>query len=90
LAFEREFQIKYPEEDDIDLKDLENALEGLRTQDIVVGNDWEYGTPTVYTASELIDRAEAERMIAVLMRTLGFNSIRFKWKRPRFIVRPMG
>ncbi|MBN1569114.1 MAG: hypothetical protein JXA73_14790 [Acidobacteria bacterium] len=45
--------------------------------------------PDVYTPKEYIDRAEAERMIAVVMRLHGFDSIRCKWKRPKFIITPV-
>jgi len=45
--------------------------------------------PNVYTPAEFIDRAEAERLIAELMKLRGFDKIRCKWKRPKVIVIPV-
>jgi len=45
--------------------------------------------PDVYSPEEFIDRAEAERMIADVMRANGYENIRCKWKRPKFIITPI-
>lgn len=45
--------------------------------------------PDIFTAKDLIDRAEAERMIDWYLRSLGFNGCVQKWKRPSCIVRPL-
>lgn len=45
--------------------------------------------PDVYTPKDVIDRNEAERMIAAVMKSRGFENIRCKWKRPKFIIYPV-
>ncbi|MFW6242878.1 MAG: hypothetical protein ACOC2W_01855 [bacterium] len=40
----------------------------------------------VYTPKDYIDKKEAERMIAKLMKHYGFDEIRCKWKRPKIFV----
>jgi len=40
----------------------------------------------IYTPKDYIDKKEAERMIAKLMKYYGFNEIRCKWKRPKMFV----
>jgi len=57
--------------------------------DILIGNDWEHGTPTIYTAKDYIDRPEAERMLRALMLHLGFRSIKLKWNKPKTVITPI-
>jgi len=45
--------------------------------------------PNVYTAADVIDRAEAERMLRTLLATTGVTQCRFVWKRMGFIVTPV-
>jgi hypothetical protein len=45
--------------------------------------------PNIYTPRELINRAEAERMIAEVMKLHGFDSIRCKWMRPKLLIIPV-
>jgi hypothetical protein len=72
-----------------DIAKLTAILEKLNTQRIVVGDDWEHGTPSIYTASEYIDRRIAEEMLSDMLWKLGITWAQFKWKRPRIIVQPV-
>lgn len=51
--------------------------------------DPESAIPNVYTPKDFIDRAEAEKMIACLMKLHGVKNIKCVWRKPRFIVVPM-
>lgn len=90
IQFQIELKNKYPfsfgGEELLELLDIE---EKLKTQEVFISNDWDYGTPTIYTASDFIDRKEAEKMLTVMMRGLGFKNVRFKWLRTKVIVRPI-
>lgn len=46
--------------------------------------------PDIYTTADAITRAEANRMLAVLMRELGYGRCKFAWRRlpNRFVVTP--
>lgn len=46
--------------------------------------------PDVFTAADAITRAEANRMLAVLMREMGYGRCKFAWRRlPRaFVITP--
>lgn len=91
LDFEREFQAENPEyADEKEIREMEEVLRRLENEPVVIGDDWQHGTPTIYTANELIDRKTAEQMLSAMMAGLRFQSVRFKWKRPKFVVRPMG
>jgi hypothetical protein len=45
--------------------------------------------PNIYTTREYIDRTEAERMLNVFLRSLGYNSVQYKWIRPMIIITPV-
>jgi len=70
-----------------DIKRLKFALAAIETGKIYA-DDLETKMPNVYSPKPLIDRAEAELMIAEVMRYHGFDNIRCKWKRPKSIIIP--
>ena len=80
---------KYPEIDwTDDLYQSELALKKVTLGEIHI-EDPDSSITNIYTQKECIDRKEAERMIKVLLKLHGFNDVRFKWNRPKFIVIPM-
>lgn len=72
--------------DDINHSTL--ALEAIALKGIYIDGP-DSDIPNVYSPAEFIDRIEAERMIAEVMKLHGFNSIRCKWKRPKIVVIPV-
>ena len=65
------------------------VLEDLETQEFAMIG----GEPglTLYTSAKGINRREAERMLAWwLYGTQGFANPKFVWKKPKYIVEPMG
>jgi hypothetical protein len=74
-----------------DIAYVHSVLETLRNQPFWFNPDDDMsrrGTPNIYTATDWIDRAEAERMLTYFMSTLGHHNPRFHWKRPKIIFQP--
>jgi len=70
-------------------RDCERILRVLsRSNYYVEARSSEAGFPSIYTSRKYIDRAEAERMIAHFMSTLGVAACRCKWLRPKFTMVP--
>ena len=67
---------------------LETALRGIDEGGVYIERTDDEGLPTLYTSAEWIDRAEAERMLRVLMASLGYSSVRFQWQKPDFVIHP--
>lgn len=73
---------------DKEIEEYTNALAILEHIDIHIPifND---DIPNIYTSKDYIDRQEAERMIAELMKVYGYDDIVCKWKRSKFVIIPM-
>jgi len=80
---------KYPETDwDDEIAQSKSAIEAISRGEIYI-DDPKSDIPNVYTSKDLIDRKEAELMIAEVMKLHGFKEIRYKWIRPKIVVIPM-
>ena len=82
-----ELSAEHPEQDwtkDINQSTL--ALEAVTSGRIYVDLDRTDNYAYAYSPKDRIDRAEAERMIAETMKLYGFESIRCKWKKPKFVI----
>lgn len=67
------------------------VLTELQTQEFAHYGDDERGALTIVTKANGIDKREAERMIAwYLEKVRGIRNPKFCWKRPKFIIQPMG
>lgn len=73
---------------DKEIEEYTNALAILKHIDIYIPmfND---DIPNIYTSKDYINRQEAERMIAELMKVYGYNDIVCKWKRSKFVIIPV-
>lgn len=73
---------------DLDWRDetemLAKASEAVGAGRIYI-EDSPNGTPTIYSPMEYINRDEAERMIAEVMKLHGYNDIVCKWKRTKIV-----
>ena len=88
-ALKQDLEMARDANDADEIADCEKILKFLNDEDFYVApRSDEAEFPSIYTAREYIDRAEAERMIASFMRTLGFAVCRFKWRRPKFTMVP--
>lgn len=91
LMLDEQVQAEHPEFDySEEINDNRKALDGLAADDIVVGPVSPYGTPSIYTTKDFIDRREAERMLAKFIGTFGYRNLKFIWKRPKIIACPVG
>jgi hypothetical protein len=57
---------------------------------VIDANDDQFtrGLPDIYTSAWLMDRAEAERMLRVLLLRYGIRQCRFDWVRPDLVIIP--
>ena len=80
---------KYPENHwDEEIKESQNTLEEIASGKIYIADASDI--PNIYSPKDYIDRAEAEKMIALVMyEVYGFDKIRCKWDRLKFMVIPM-
>ena len=81
---------KHPTGPRLKLEQLEQILTLLTNETgihIVVRSDDDI-LPVIYSASDYIDRTEAEKLLRAYLRTQGFKSVRFKWLRPKSIAYP--
>lgn len=80
------------EHPDLDYKDdiieTAKALDSINQGEIYIDNT-NSKIPNVSTPKDYINREEAERMIAEVMKLHGYESIICKWRRPKFIIIPM-
>jgi hypothetical protein len=90
-AFHRFFAAKISQECEIDWDgDISKAkliLHNLNESQFYVESD--ENTPVLYTASNWIDRFEAEKMLRAFLRSLGFHRVRFSWERPDLVITPV-
>lgn len=64
-------------------------LQELDKGNIFIQKDMDDTVPDVVTPKEYIDRDEAERMLTKLLEEwFDLKNIKFKWKRPNFVVTP--
>lgn len=77
-----------------DLREVDRlgAVEArLDREGIVVSREpGKLGIPDVFTTADAITRSEANRMLAILMREMGYGACKFAWRRlPReFVIMP--
>ena len=84
-----EIQEKYKSLDfQTDIDECRSAIDWLENFDICVHNP-NNSFPNIYTSKDYIDRHEAEKMIAELMKFYGYQNIKCKWKRVKLFVIPM-
>lgn len=89
LKISHELKEKYKDDFyDDEISQYESALYWLSHGDILIDKLESYFTD-IYTNKETIDRQEAEKMIAKLMKFYGYNNIVCKWKRPKIVVIPL-
>jgi hypothetical protein len=85
LAFQADnHDLDYSEE----IKQYGTALEAIRLGNIHI-EDPNGKMPNIYTPAEFIDRVEAERLIAFLMKLHGFENIHCKWLKPKMVIIPV-
>jgi len=89
---EHEWNLKYSKEHpdpfwEEELKQYVIILKTLESNEIYI-EDINDDISSIYTQKDFIDRNEAEKMIAFFMKLHGFNAIRCKWNRPKFIAIP--
>jgi hypothetical protein len=75
--------------DQQEVAELKTIIALLEKWEVVIGNDWGYGTPSIYTRSDYINRQVAETMLREMMAWLGYKKARFKWERPKLVVCPV-
>lgn len=88
LMMMRELLAKYPNcrEYAREVKLYERILGGFEQGKTVYVERRKDGCPNLYTAARFIDRAEAERMIAALVKTKGIDRPVFRWVEPEIVV----
>lgn len=80
-------EVELCEEDEIEYN--KEILQELDKGNIFIQKDMDDSTPDVVTPKEYIDRDEAERMLTKLLEEwFGLKNIKFKWKRPNFVIIP--
>lgn len=90
IELEKQFMEAYPQfasDSGVILRYLESVLDKLDTSDVVF--DERYAL-NIYTRDAVITKTVAERAVAkYLQAKYGFESVRFKWKKPRLITIPV-
>jgi hypothetical protein len=70
-----------------DIKEMRRVLSLMDSgSEIVVGRDWENGTPSIYINKDAFNRSDAERMIGAMMKHLRVANFYFQWERKTEIV----
>lgn len=73
---------------DDDIKETQKAIDSINNGIIYIDNP-KSKLPNISSPKDYIDRAEAERMIAEVMKLHGYDSIICKWRRPKFVIIPI-
>lgn len=88
LVLSQELAAEYPKDRECarDVRNYERILDSFaKGKQFAIEQMKDKGCPTLYTAAEVIDRAEAEHMLAYFIKAKGVDEPVFKWVEPKIL-----